>query len=100
MCIELGEKKQVSFILFLETTSVVSPVSGHIFRAKPRSAMTQEDWVIQVFKKWLVNNRSSQRPPIWVLTPMNPYDGFREMFQRMCLTPGAWYMTVGRFGEW
>ena len=43
MCIELGEKKQVSFILFLETTSVVSPVSGHIFRAKPRSAMTQED---------------------------------------------------------
>ena len=43
MCIELGEKKQVSFVLFLETTSVVCPVSGHIFWAKPRSAMTQED---------------------------------------------------------
>jgi len=47
-----------------------------------------------------INHRSGQRPPIWIPTPMNPNDGFREMFQRMCLTPMAWYMTIGRFGEW
>ena len=31
MCIERGEKKQVSFLLFLDNNFVVSPVSGHIF---------------------------------------------------------------------
>ena len=39
--------------------------------------------------RYAIFRNRRQRPLIWVLTPMNPYDGSREMFPRMCLTPGA-----------
>ena len=39
--------------------------------------------------------RGLQRALIWVLTPMIPYDGFREMFPRMCPTNGIHSTNLG-----
>merc|ERR1711888_298020 len=41
------------------------------------------------FRSTIGQVRGLQRALIWVLAPKDPYDGSREMFRRMCLTPGA-----------
>ena len=84
----------------LETTGREEPtwsISNKPFEAlhrpEKRSGNWVRKWVMRSWTEWKWPSRRPQRPS-------RPNDVLRKRYQRMCVTPLAWYMTNGRLAEW